>query len=66
MKRKPRLVVIPPQHLGHELHVARCVVIDMLKHNFLSPSQGDSILTGLSDRRFFYESLFGNSNTHDF
>jgi hypothetical protein len=66
MKRKPRLVVIPPQHLGHELHVARCVVIDMLKQNFLSPSQGDSIITGLRDRRFFYESLFGNPNTHDF
>ena len=66
MERDPRLVVIPPQHLGHEIHVARCIVIDMMIKGFLSVHHGDCVMTGLSDRRFFYESLFGVGNVLDF
>ena len=66
MSRKPRLIVIPPQHLGHEIHVGRCVVVDMLVNNFLSPADGDCIITGIPDRRFLYESLFGLHNVYDF
>jgi len=66
MSRKPRLIIIPPQHLGHEIHVARCIVIDMLIKGFLSVQHGDCVMTGLSDRRFFYESLFDIGNVFDF
>ena len=66
MKRKPRLVVLPPQHLGHELHVGRCVVVDMVAQGFLDGSMGDSVLTGLPDRKFFYEDLLGTDQVLDF
>lgn len=66
MSRKPRLVVLPPQHLGHELHVGRSIVIDMLCQKSISPDLGDCILTGLPDRKFFYESLFPMNQVFDF
>lgn len=66
MKRKPRLIVIPPQHLGHELHVSRSIVCDMYKGGYISPALGDVIMTGLSDRKFFYEGFFDASRVMDF
>lgn len=66
MTRKPRLVVLPPQHLGHEIHVGRSIVVDMLCKNALSPQEGDCVMTGLSDRKFLYESLFDISHVFDF
>jgi hypothetical protein len=66
MNRKPRLIAIPPQHLGHEVHVARSVVVDMLAKGFLLPDCGDSVLTGLADRKFFYDALFGHQQVFDF
>jgi len=66
MVRKPRLVVIPPQHLGHEIHVARSIVVDMICRKFLVPYSEDSLVTGLADRRFLYESLLGSDNVFDF
>ena len=66
MSRKRRLVVIPPQHLGHEIHVGRIIVCDMLNRGYLSPELGDSIITGLSDRKFLYQGLFGAEKVHDF
>jgi len=64
--RKPRLVVLPPQHLGHEIHVGRCIVVDMVSKHILEQSSGDVIMTGLSDRRFLYESLLGADQVVDF
>jgi len=66
MNRKPRLVVLPPQHLGHEIHVGRSIVVDMVSKGILDPAHGDTIMTGLPDRRFFYESLLGVANVVDF
>ena len=66
MKRRPRLVVLPPQHLGHEIHVGRSIVVDMVSKGILDPSHGDTVMTGLPDRRFFYESLLGVANVVDF
>jgi hypothetical protein len=66
MSRKPRLIVLPPQHLGHEIHVGRSIVCDMLKRGYLSPGLGDSIITGLPDRKFLYEGLFGIDGVMDF
>lgn len=66
MSRKLRLIVVPPQHLGHELHVARSIVCDMLKQGFIEPKLGDAIVTGLSGRKFFYQSLFGRDQVFDF
>jgi hypothetical protein len=63
--RNPRVVVIPPQHLGHELHIARCVVVDMITRGYLSESLGDKVITGLSDRKFLYEGMIGEKNTFD-
>jgi len=66
MSRKPRLVVLPPQHLGHEIHVGRNIVVDMISRNFLLQSEGDCVITGLSDRRFLYESLLSPHQVFDF
>ena len=66
MNRKPRLVVLPPQHLGHEIHVGRSIVVDMVCKGILQKSHGDCIMTGLPDRRFLYESLLGFENVVDF
>ena len=66
MTRKSRLIVIPPQHLGHELHVSRSIVCDMYKGGFISPDLGDIIITGLPDRKFFYEGFFGSNHVMDF
>ena len=66
MSRKSRLLVIPPQHLGHELHVGRSIVCDMLRRGFISPELGDSVITGLPDRKFFYQELFGSERVLDF
>ena len=66
MNRTPRLVILPPQHLGHELHVGRSIVIDMLGRGFLSTQQGDGVVTGLADRKFLYEALFGADHVFDF
>jgi hypothetical protein len=38
----------------------------MLKRGFISPELGDSIITGLSDRKFFYQALFGIEQVFDF
>jgi hypothetical protein len=66
MNRKPRLVVLPPQHLGHEIHVGRSIIVDMANRGFLNQTLGDCVMTGLPDRRFFYESIFGIENVVDF
>jgi len=66
MFRQPRLVILPPQHLGHEIHVGRSIVVDMICKGILDPKQGDFVMTGLPDRRFLYESLMGNDNVVDF
>lgn len=66
MSRKSRLLVIPPQHLGHELHVSRSIVCDMLSRGFIEPGLGDSVVTGLPDRKFFYQALFGTERVFDF
>ena len=66
MNRKPRLVVLPPQHLGHEIHVGRSIVIDMVIKGILDEASGDSVITGLPDRRFLYEALFGVEQVFDF
>jgi hypothetical protein len=66
MSRKPRLVVLPPQHLGHEIHVGRNIVVDMISKKFLLQSEGDCVITGLSDRRFLYESLLSPHHVFDF
>lgn len=66
MSRKPRLVVLPPQHLGHEIHVGRSIVVDMVCKGVLNQSYGDCVMTGLPDRRFFYESLLDAKNVFDF
>ena len=66
MNRKPRLVVLPPQHLGHEIHVGRSIVVDMVSKGILDQAYGDYIMTGLPDRRFLYESLLGVENVVDF
>ena len=66
MNRKPRLVILPPQHLGHELHVGRSIVIDMIGRGFISKEYGDCVITGLSDRKFLYESLVGIEQVFDF
>jgi hypothetical protein len=66
MNRKPRLIIIPPQHLGHEIHVGRNIVVDMLSKGVLEKSSGDCIITGLFDRRFLYESFLGIDNIFDF
>jgi hypothetical protein len=66
MNRKPRLVVLPPQHLGHEIHVGRSIVVDMVSKGILDQTNGDHVMTGLPDRRFFYDSLLGNENVVDF
>jgi hypothetical protein len=64
--RQPRLVVLPPQHLGHEIHVGRNIVVDMLSKGVLERSKGDFIMTGLPDRRFFYEAFMGADQVIDF
>ena len=66
MIRNPRLVVLPPQHLGHEIHVGRSIVIDMLAKDVLCPQLGDCVTTGLPDRRFMYEALFGSERVFDY
>jgi hypothetical protein len=66
MNRSPRLVVLPPQHLGHEIHVGRSIVVDMVSKGILDQAHGDHVMTGLPDRRFFYESLLGVENVVDF
>lgn len=66
MTRNPRLVVLPPQHLGHEIHVGRSIVVDMLARDTLSASAGDCVMTGLPDRKFMYESLLGKERVFDF
>jgi hypothetical protein len=66
MLRKPRLVILPPQHLGHEIHVGRCIVVDMICKGILDAKQGDFVMTGLPDRRFLYQSLMGVDNVVDF
>lgn len=66
MSRKSRLLVVPPQHLGHELHVGRSIVCDMFRRGFISPEFGDTVVTGLSDRKFFYQELFGSEHVLDF
>ncbi len=66
MFRKSRLVILPPQHLGHEIHVGRSIVTDMICKGILDPNQGDFVMTGLADRRFLYESLMGVDNVVDF
>lgn len=66
MNRKPRLVVLPPQHLGHEIHVGRNMVVDMCSKGILSSELGDCVMTGLPDRRFLYESLFLPQQVYDF
>ena len=66
MNRSPRLVVLPPQHLGHEIHVGRSIVVDMVSKGILEQSHGDHVMTGLPDRRFFYEALIGAENVVDF
>lgn len=66
MNRSPRLVVLPPQHLGHEIHVGRSIVVDMVSKGILEQAHGDTVMTGLPDRRFFYEALLGAENVVDF
>ena len=66
MVRKSRLIVVPPQHLGHELHVSRSIVCDMLQRDFISSELGDLIITGLPDRKFFYEGFFDATHVIDF
>jgi hypothetical protein len=66
MSRNSRLVVLPPQHLGHEIHVGRNIVIDMFNKGILSPQNGDCVLTGLQDRIFLYEAIFGKDHVFDF
>jgi len=66
MIRKPRLVVLPPQHLGHEIHVGRSMVVDMCSKGILSSELGDCVMTGLPDRRFLYESLLPPHQVFDF
>jgi hypothetical protein len=66
MIRKPRLVVLPPQHLGHEIHVGRNIVVDMCSKGILSSALGDCVMTGLADRRFLYETLFAPHQVYDF
>lgn len=66
MVRKSRLIVVPPQHLGHELHVSRSIVCDMLQRDFISSELGDLIITGLPDRKFFYEGFFDATHVMDF
>ena len=66
MIRNPRLVVLPPQHLGHEIHVGRSIVVDMLAKDILCPQLGDCVITGLPDRRFMYEALFGSERVFDY
>lgn len=62
LDRMPRLIVIPEQPLGHELHVSRCIVVDMLCKNVFSPESGDAIVTSRIDRKFLYERLVGKGN----
>lgn len=38
----------------------------MLKSGFISPELGDSVITGLPDRKFFYQELFGAERVFDF
>jgi hypothetical protein len=66
MTRNPRLVVLPPQHLGHEIHVGRSIVVDMMARDMLCPAHGDCVMTGLPDRKFMYESLLGAGHVLDF
>ncbi len=56
------MIVIPPQPLGHEIHVSRCIVVDMVCKNNLSLEFGDSIVTSTKDRKFLYEDIFGTKN----
>jgi hypothetical protein len=62
MQRKPRLIVVPPQHLGHELHISRVIICDMFKRGFISTEFGDKIITGFSDRTFLYEKILNTSS----
>jgi len=42
--------------LGHELHITRCVVIDMLLQNYIH--KDDIIVVRNKDRKFLYEKMF--------
>lgn len=65
MSRPPRLVFLPPQHLGHELHVGRCIIVDMFRKGFLERKFGDSVMTSRPDRKFLYEAIFDSYNVFD-
>ena len=42
--------------LGHEIHVSRCVIIDMLMQKYIN--ENDIIVVLNNDRKFLYEQLF--------
>lgn len=48
--------------LGHELHVTRCVIIDMLLQSYIN--ENDVIVVKNSDKKFLYAALFKNVLTY--
>jgi hypothetical protein len=51
--------------LGHEIHITRCIIIDMLLQNFIN--KHDVIIVGNNDKKFLYNILFDNVLTcHEF
>ena len=49
--------------LGHEIHISRYLVCDMLKNNYIN--EEDTIVTIYEDRKFLYSKLFKNVLTLD-
>jgi len=56
---------LPPQHLGHEIHVGRCIVVDLVREGILQPHLGDCVITSTNDRKFLYEGIFSTSTVFD-
>ena len=48
--------------LGHEIHMTRCIIIDMLVQQRISR---DDIIVTLKDRKFLYDSIFNNVITSE-
>lgn len=66
MNKSKRIIIIPPQHLGHEIHIARCIAIKMIENNFINPSESDLIITGIRERKFLYDAIFSKNNVFSF
>jgi len=49
--------------LGHEIHITRHIIIDMLLQNFIN--KHDIIIVGNNDKKFLYNLLFENVLTCD-